>query len=393
MSDVKPTLLGNWHFPTEVRFGSGRIAELADACKELEIKQPMLVTDPGLAQNPLVTDTIRALRDANLKVVVFSDIKPNPVGINIEQGTTVYKAGEHDGIIAFGGGSALDAGKTIALMADQERPLWDFEDVGENYKRVKTNGIAPCIAIPTTAGTGAEVGRASVIIDSASNTKKIIFHPQMIPNLVIADPELTLGLPAELTAATGIDALTHCLEAYSVSSYHPYADGIAMQGMKLIKNWLPVAYQEGNNLTARCHMLAASGMGATAFQKGLGATHALAHPLGAMYDKHHGLLNAIILPYVLIENRCALDKKMLTLAQFLQIAKPSFDAVLEWLLELRAQLNIPHQLSEIDIDTAQTDEVIEHAMLDAALGTNPIDFTKDQMAAIFENAVAGKIHT
>ena len=325
-------LRGNWNYPTNMRFGAGRIHELADACRQLNMTQPLVVTDAGLVKLPFVGEVTQTLAAAGLSCGVFSEVKPNPTGSNVAAGVKVYLQNHHDGVIALGGGSALDAAKAIALMVGQDRPLWDFEDVGDNYLRVNVAAMAPTVAIPTTAGTGSEVGRAAVIVDEHSHTKKIIFHPNMLPQIVIADPALTLALPAPITAATGLDAFVHNLEAYCSPAYHPMADGIALEAMRLIKEWLPKAFHHADDLTARSHMLVASSMGATAFQKGLGAVHALAHPLGALFDKHHGLLNAILLPYVLVANRPAIEARIIYVARCLELAEVFFDGFYHWLL-------------------------------------------------------------
>ncbi len=283
---------GDWTYPTAVRFGAGRIRELAEACRALGMTRPLLITDPGLAGLPMIGDAIAANEAAGLPTGLFSAIKPNPVGANVEDGVRAFRDGGHDGVIAFGGGSGLDAGKAVALMSGQSRPIWDFEDVGDNWTRADAGAIAPIVAVPTTAGTGSEVGRAAVITDPDSHTKKIIFHPNMLPGMVISDPALTVGLPAHLTAATGMDALAHCFEAYCAPGYHPMADGIAIGGMGLVKDWLEKAVTDGADLEARGHMLCAAAMGATAFQKGLGAIHSLSHPVGAIYDSHHALTTA-----------------------------------------------------------------------------------------------------
>ena len=336
-------LKGNWGFPTQMIFGPGRIARLGKACAGLGMSRPLLVTDPGLAALPMVRDAIAANEAEGLPTGLFTQVKPNPVGQNVEDGVDAYRAGGHDGIIAFGGGSALDCGKAIALMAGQSRPLWDFEDKGDNWKRVDSEGIAPIVAVPTTAGTGSETGRASVILDEETHIKKIIFHPKMMPGTVVSDPELTLGLPPHITAATGMDALAHCLEAYCAPGYHPMAEGIAVEGIRLVKDWLPTAVKDGGNLAARANMLAAASMGSTAFQKGLGAIHSLSHPIGALYDTHHGLTNAVVMPYVLAFNRPAIEDKMTRLAAWLGLANPSFTAMQDWILALRAEIGIPER--------------------------------------------------
>ena len=296
-------LRGNWNYPTLIRFGAGRVAEIGEACKSVGIKRPLLVTDPQLASLPMIARAVDACREAGLSCEVFSELQANPVEANVTAGVSVFKRGSHDGVIAFGGGSALDTGKAIALMVGQTRPIWDFEDREDWYTRVNVAGIAPTIAVPTTAGTGSEVGRAAVITDVRDHTNKIIFHPKMQPVLVIADPELTIGLPPHVTAAVGMDALSHNIEAYCSPFYHPMAEGIAVEGMRLIKEWLPTAVRDGKNIDARAHMMIASSMGATAFQKGLGAMHSLSHPCSANLNTHHGLTNGVVMPYVLAWNR------------------------------------------------------------------------------------------
>jgi alcohol dehydrogenase class IV len=391
---INPTLQqlqGNWSFPTAVTFGVGTIEQLPTACSEEGINKPLLVTDAGLAKLDFVSGLIDANEQAGLNTGLFCDVKPNPTGSNVEAGVQVYQQGRHDGIIALGGGSALDAAKAIALMVGQHRPMWDFEDVADNWLRVNAEGIAPLIAIPTTAGTGSEVGRAAVIVDEARQRKIIIFHPDMLANRVIADPALTTGLPAALTAATGMDAFVHSLEAWCASGYHPMADGIALQAMNLISQWLPLAYSEGDNLEARSHMLAASMMGAVAFQKGLGAVHALAHPLGALYDKHHGLLNAIMLPYVLQHNRPVIEDKLIHITRVLDLDEVSFEGFIRWILQLRKTLQIPENLQAIGISTEQSKRVGEMAAQDPSAAGNPVLLSATQYSSLFEAAVQGNL--
>ena len=389
-------LQANWNFPAPIRFGVGKISQLSEICQELKIKHPLLVTDQGLAEQSFIKDILQANEDAGVKTVMFSHVKPNPTGTNIEEGVEVYKKGKHDGVIVIGGGSALDAGKAIALMAGQDRPLWDFEDVGDNWTRINPSGMAPVIAIPTTAGTGSEVGRASVIVDESTSSKKIIFHPKMMPDVVIEDPVLTQGLPAHLTAATGIDAFVHNLEAYCTPAYHPMADGIALEGLRLIKEWLPVAFANGDDLVARSHMLIASSMGAAAFQKGLGGIHALAHPLGAVFDKHHGLLNAILMPYVLLRNKPAIEEKINHIARYLDLDDVSFNGFMDWVVKFRQGLNIPNDLGAIgitlDIALAKKDLIGRLAVQDSCAGGNPIQFSEDQYSEIFQCAVNGTLN-
>lgn len=381
------SLTANWNYPTRIRVGAGRISELASACKELGMSAPLLVTDPGLAASLLVGKAVQNCLSADLRVGVFSQIKTNPTGDNVMDGVNAYRVGNHDGVIAFGGGSGLDAAKAIALMVGQERPIWDFEDVGENWKRVNVGSMAPVVAVPTTAGTGSEVGRASVITDTKQQVKKIIFHPNMLPALVILDPELTVGLPKPITAATGMDALSHCLEAYCATYYHPMAEGIALEGIRLIKENLLKAYQNGADLEARTNMLVASAMGATAFQRGLGAMHALAHPLGALYDAHHGRLNAILMPYVLIANRSAIEEKIGRLANYL-VLDNGFDGFLDWILQMRLELGIENSLAQLGIDRDQVDRLAKMATEDAAAGSNPIAFTQEHYKTILKDALS-----
>ena len=391
MSFDPATLTGNWNYPTAMRFGPGRIAELAEACKSLGMTRPLLVTDPGLAGLPMVADALAANQAAGLPTALFSDVKPNPVGKNVDDGLKAYRDGGHDGVIAWGGGSGLDAAKAVALMAGQSRPLWDFEDRGDNWLRADPKGIAPIVAVPTTAGTGSEVGRASVILDESDHTKKIVFHPKMLPSIVISDPELTLGLPAPLTAATGMDALAHCLEAYCAPGYHPMAEGIAVEGLRLVKDWLPTAVADGANLEARAHMLVAATMGATAFQKGLGAIHSLSHPVGALYDTHHGLTNAVVMPYVLVFNRAAIEDRLTRLAAWLGLPDPSFQSVMDWVLGLREKFEIPHTLAAMGVTDERLDELSEMAAQDPTAGGNPIPVGKAEMKQMFVAAIEGRL--
>ncbi len=391
MSFDPATLTGNWNYPTAMRFGPGRIAELAEACKSLGMTKPLLVTDPGLASLPMVADALAANQAAGLPTGLFSDVKSNPVGKNVDDGLTAYRDGGHDGVIAWGGGSGLDAAKAVALMAGQSRPLWDFEDRGDNWLRADPNGIAPIVAVPTTAGTGSEVGRASVILDETDHTKKIVFHPKMLPSVVISDPELTVGLPAHITAATGMDALAHCLEAYCAPGYHPMAEGIAVEGLRLVKNWLPAAVADGANIEARAHMLVAATMGATAFQKGLGAIHSLSHPVGALYDTHHGLTNAVVMPYVLEFNRAAIEDRLTRLAAWLDLPNPSFQAVMDWVLELRQKFDMPHTLAEMGVTGERLDELSEMAAQDPTASGNPIPVGVAEMKQMFVAAIEGRL--
>jgi alcohol dehydrogenase class IV len=382
-------LKGNWNYPTAIRFGAGRIKELPEACRALGMKSPLLVTDPALSKLPMIADAVKSCVDAGLGCEVYSNLQANPVEENVTGGVAVYRAGKHDGVIAFGGGSALDTGKAIALMVGQKRPLWDFEDREDWFTRVDVAGMAPVIAVPTTAGTGSEVGRASVITDTQAHTKKIIFHPKMLPSIVIEDPQLTIGLPPHVTAATGMDALSHCLEAYCAPSYHPMAEGIAVEGMRLIKEWLPVAVKDGRNIEARSHMLIASSMGATAFQKGLGAMHSLSHPCGAHLGTHHGLTNAVVMPYVLKWNRQAIEAKMERLAAYLSLDDHSFTGVLDWVLSLRKTIGIPNTLKDIGVSEEHALKLAPEAFADPSTGGNPLPMTTQDFAKLYRACISG----
>ena len=380
----------NWHYPTKIIVGAGRIAELPVLCNDLGINNPLLVTDPGIANLPMMQSIKNICAQSNLPIVVFSQIKPNPTGQNIEDGVTTYLAGDHDGIVALGGGSALDAGKAIGLIARQKCRLWALEDAGDNDKNADPDLIAPILAIPTTAGTGSEVGRAGLIVNEAEQRKVIIFHPKMLPSSVILDPELTVGLPPHITAATGMDALSHCLEAWCAPNFHPMAEGIALEGIRLVRHNIETAVEDGSDIEARLNMLVASMMGATAFQRGLGAMHALAHPLGAVYDAHHGLLNAILMPYVLKANQSAIDEKIARLAGYIGI-ESSFSGFLDWVLTLRGRIGIPHALSSVIEQDEVFSQIGEMAIVDPSAGGNPIAFSAGEYQAILDNAYHGRL--
>ncbi len=381
----------NWNYPTNIKVGAGRIKELGGLCVALGMKAPLLITDPGIAALGFLPEVIDDVQAQGLRCGLFSAIKANPTGENVDAGVAYFKEHQHDGVIAFGGGSALDAAKAVALMVGQDRPIWDFEDVGDNWTRVNTETMAPVIAVPTTAGTGSEVGRASVITDQKLHLKKIIFHPRMLPTQVILDPELTIGLPKTVTAATGMDALSHSLEALCSPFYHPLAEGIAVEGIRLVQEYLPRAVADGTDIEARTQMLVCSSMGATAFQKGLGAMHALAHPLGALYDAHHGTLNAILMPYVLVANRPAIEERITRLTRYMNLEDTGFEGFLSWVLQTRKQLVIPHSLAEIGIDASNKDAIGQMATEDPSAGGNPITFSKEQYSKIFAAAVTGEL--
>ena len=382
-------LTGNWSYPTAIRFGAGRVRELPEACRELGIRRPLLVTDAGLSAHAMVSGALRACEGAGLACATFSRVEPDPVEVHVLEGVRALKAGGHDGVIAFGGGSAMDAGKAVAFMAGQSRPIWDFEDREDWWTRADESGIAPVVAVPTTSGTGSETGRAAAITDVRDRTKKIIFHPRMMPGRVILDPELTVGLPAHLTAAVGMDALSHCLEAFSSPVFHPLAQGVALEGMKLVRGALPAAVGNGGDLAARAHMQVAAAMGSTAFQKGLGAMHSLSHPCGSVLGTHHGLTNAVVMPYVLAFNRPAIEKKMAALARYLDLPNPSFAAVLDWILELRERIGIPHTLKEIGVDESDAERFAPMAVIDPSSATNPVPLDAGNLEALYLRAIGG----
>ena len=382
----------NWNYPTTVWFGEGRVNDLYIGCKNLNITSPLLVTDQDLVKTDLVKKIISDNNLKKLSMKIFSQVKGNPVGSNVEEGVKAFKEGHHDGVIALGGGSGLDVGKAIAFMAAQTKPIWDFEDVGDNWTKANSDGIAPIIAVPTTAGTGSETGRASLITNEKNQTKKIIFHPKILPSIVILDPCLTVGLPSKITASTGMDALAHNLEAYCASGYHPMADGIALEGISLIKKWLPVAVKDGKNLEARSNMLVAATMGSTAFQKGLGAIHSLSHPVNSVYNIHHGLSNAIFMPYVLTFNRKEIEKKIIKLSEYLELEEKSFNSFLKWILNLRKDLNIPHKLSDVtNVKPEEIDKLSQMALDDPSTPGNPKKLNLEDMKMLYKYSLEGKL--
>jgi alcohol dehydrogenase len=383
-------LRGNWNYPTSVRFGAGRIAELADAVRSAGMQRPLLVTDPRLAAMPMVGSALAVLQAGGITGNVFADVRPNPVAANVEAGVSAFRSGAHDGVIAFGGGSALDVSKLIAFMTAQTRPIWDFEDIGDHWKRAEARGIAPVVAVPTTAGTGSEVGRAAVVTNEATHNKTVIFHPAMMPKVTICDPELTIGMPPGITAGTGMDAFAHCLEAYCGPFYHPLADGIAVEGMRLVKENLARAVRDGHDIEARAHMMSAALMGATAFQKALGAIHALSHPVGALHDTHHGMTNAVFMPYVLVFNRAAIEDKIARLASYLGLGA-SFDAFLRFVLELRESIGVPHTLGGLGVDAQNLDRIAAMAPHDPTAGGNPVRLDEGAARQIFLNALEGRL--
>ena len=382
----------NWNYPTTMWVGENRIKDLALACKTLKIKKPLLVTDKGLVNSDIFKNTLQDLKEKEIPTEIYSNVIGNPTGTNVNEGVNFYKKKKCDGIIAFGGGSGLDVGKAIAFMSGQTLPLWDFEDVGDNWTKANSNKIASIIAVPTTAGTGSETGRASVILNEETGIKIIIFHPKFLPSIVILDPLLTISLPPKITAATGMDALAHNLEAYCAPGFHPMADGIALEGMKLIKKSLLEAVNNGSNIEARMNMLTAASMGSTAFQKGLGAIHSLSHPVNALNNIHHGLSNAIFMPYVLSFNKDAIENKIIEVCEYLEIEEKSFDGFLKWILDLRKKLNIPHKLSEvIREEDLELDRLSKMALNDPSTGGNPKKLTEKDMKILYQHSMSGKL--
>ncbi len=380
------SITANWSYPTAIRFGAGRILEIADACKAACIKKPLLVTDRGLAEMEITIRTLDLLDAAGLGRAIFADVDPNPNEKNAAAGVKAYNDGGHDGVIAFGGGSGLDLGKLVAFLAGQSRPLWDFEDIGDWWTRADADAIAPIVAVPTTAGTGSEVGRASVITNSVTEEKKIIFHPKFMPTVVICDPELTVGMPNFITAGTGLDAFAHCVEAFCSPHYHPMSQGMALEGMRLVKEYLPRAYADGSDIEARAHMMSAAAMGATAFQKGLGAIHALSHPLGAIYHTHHGTTNAVCMPAVLQFNKPAITGVISQAANYLGIAG-GFDGFCAFVDELNASLGIPKNLTELGITDVDVDRVVAGALNDPSTSGNPIKMTKENTTELLRACI------
>jgi alcohol dehydrogenase class IV len=380
----------NWNYPTAVRFGAGRINELPEALKAAGISRPLFVTDAGLANLPVTQEVLSLLRQHGVEVDVFTEVQPNPVAANVEAGIELLRQAGSDGVIAFGGGSGLDTGKVIAFMAGQSRPMWDFEDIGDWWTRADPKGILPIVAVPTTAGTGSEVGRAGVITDEASHTKKVIFHPSMMPRVVIADPQLTVGMPRAITIGTGFDALAHCLEALCAGGYHPLADGIAVEGIRLVMENLPVVADDPLDIVARGRMMSAAAMGAAAFQKGLGAIHSLSHPVGSLYGTHHGMTNAVFMPYVLVVNRDAIEARIGRLAAYCGLS-PTFEAFLTAILALRQKLGVPNTLREFGVPADRRTLIAEMAIVDPTAGGNPVKLTTDLALEIFDRAMEGRL--
>ena len=376
----------NWNYPTTIWFGNQRINEIQKACESLNIRKPLIVTDPGILKTNIIEKINSSLVN---KSNIFSEVQSNPTGNNVELGVSYFNSNSHDGVIAVGGGSGMDVGKGIAFMAGQDRPLWDFEDIGDYWTRANSEAIKPIIAVPTTAGTGSETGRAGVYTNEETKEKKIIFHPKMLPSIVILDPELTVPLPKSLTAFTGMDALAHCLESYCSNFFHPFSQGIALEGMFIVKNNLINAYHDGSNLDARGNMLAASSMGSIAFQKGLGAIHSLSHPVGAIYNTHHGLTNAVFMPYVLKRNKKVIEEKIISLSRYLNLEDQTFEGFMSWLLHLRKELLIPHTLKELIQEDSKFEEMSKMAKDDPSTGGNPVPLEINDFYNLYKDSYSG----
>ena len=382
----------NWNYPTTMWVGQDRIKDLSIACRNLNINKPLLVTDKGLASSDIIQNSLSNLKQNSFEVILYSNVVGNPTGTNVNEGVGIYRKNNCDGVIAFGGGSGLDVGKAVAFMSGQDLPIWDFEDVGDNWTKAKSNSIAPIIAVPTTAGTGSETGRASIILNEDTGVKKIIFHPKFLPSIVILDPLLTISLPPDITAATGMDALAHNFEAYCAPGYHPMADGIALEGIRIINNWLLAAVEDGSNVEARMNMLTAASMGSTAFQKGLGAIHSLSHPVNALNNIHHGLSNAIFMPYVLTFNKDVIEKKIIKICEYLEFQNKTFDEFLNWTLSLRKKLNIPHKLSDvIELEKIDIDRLSKMALDDPSTNGNPKKLSLEDMKVMYEYSISGEL--
>ena len=379
----------NWNYPTPIWFGLNRVNEIQKACNDLKMNNPLIVTDPGILKTSIIS---KVNKNLDCDTGVYSDIQGNPTGSNVMNGVKVFNSNNHDGVIAVGGGSGMDVGKGIAFMAGQKRPLWDFEDIGDYWTRANSDIIKPIVAIPTTAGTGSETGRAAVFTKEDTHEKKIIFHPKMLPSIVILDPQLTVDLPPSLTAYTGMDSLAHSLEAYCSPFYHPLSQGIALEGISLVYKYLLKAFKNSKDIEARSNMLVSSSMGSTAFQKGLGAIHSLSHPVGAIYNTHHGLTNAVFMPYVLKKNKSAIEEKIISLARYLDLANPSFDSFMKWILKLRKDLNIPHKLSDVaNVKSNEIDKLSKMALDDPSTPGNPKKLTLEDMKLLYKHSLDGKL--
>ena len=380
------SLRGDWSYPTTIRFGAGRIQELGDACTSAGISNPLLVTDRILADLSITERLLGLLAKAGFGKSLFAGVDPNPSDINLEAGIFTFKEGDHDGIVALGGGSAIDLGKLIAFMSNQTRPVWDFEDLGDNWRRADPTVIAPIVAVPTTAGTGSEVGRAGVIFNSKDRVKKIIFHPKVLPSIAICDPELTVGMPPSITIGTGMDAFAHCLEAFSSPFYHPMSHGIALEGMRLVSEHLPRVVQDANNIESRAHMMSAAAMGAVAFQKGLGAVHAISHPVGAIYNTHHGTTNAVVMPAVLALNRQVIEEKISKAAAYLEI-KGGFDGFYDFVVEFRQALGVPNRLREMGVKRDEVERMTQMALIDPSGLGNPVPLNYNNVMDLYEACI------
>ena len=375
----------NWNYPTTIWFGENRHKDIQEACSSINIQNPLIVTDPGLLNTDLIEKLNKSLKS---QTKIYSDVQGNPTGSNVTNGVKVLLEGNHDGVIAIGGGSAMDVGKGIAFLAHQTKPLWDFEDIGDLWMKADSKSILPIIALPTTAGTGSEVGRAAVFLNEETKKKKIIFHPKMLPQIAILDPILSLGLPKNVTAGSGMDALAHCIEAFSSPFYHPMAEGTAVEGIRLVKENLLEVYNDGGNVIARANMLVASMMGAAAFQKGLGAIHSVTHPVNSLYNSHHGTTNGTVMPFVLEYNRSAIESKFERLGRYINISG-GLDGIIDWVNNLKKEMNIPHCLQDMGVQLGDEEKLSKLAFEDPSTGGNPLPMTVDKFKELLKICILG----
>jgi alcohol dehydrogenase class IV len=393
-------MIYQFNFPTRIQFGPGAAKLVPDALKLAGRKRPLVVTDKGLAPLPPITDTVRVLEEGGLEVAVFSGIWGNPVKSQVEAGVAAFHAHHADAVVAVGGGAAIDVAKAIVLMAHHPGDLFDYED-GKPDARPMDRELPTYLAVPTTAGTGSEVGRSTVVSDDVTHVKKIIFSPRLLAQRVFVDPDLTMALPASVTANTGADALTHLVEAYLSKGFHPMCDGIALEGLRLLSGNLrkvvdyarriaagekATLLQDEGHREARGLMLSAAMMGGVAFQKGLGVTHSLAHALSTVCDLHHGLANGIMIPYAMAFNRHAVPGRLADLAAAVGARPADAEGFHSWLIELRADLQIPANLTEAGVGKDRLDALVEIAVADGCHQNNPRSVSAADFREIFSRA-------
>ena len=377
----------DWSFPVPIAYGPGRLKEIAGFCRDAGMSRPLVVTDRGSAALPFLADLMRLLSEGGLHAALYSEISPNPRDDEIAGGRAMFRDGGHDGIIAIGGGSGMDGGKAIALTATNDIDLWAFEFEQTPPDMSAHAPFPPLITIPTTAGTGAETESTAMITDTAKGMKWCIWHAELKPALALLDPEITLGLPPHLTAWTGADALVHAIEAYCVPGFHPLCDGVALEGLRLVARWLPVAVAEPGNLQARGAMLAGSCLAGVAFLKGLGMVHAVSHMVGAEYDTQHGLTNAVLLPSVLRFNAGHIEDKVTPMAQAMGLTETGFDAVHAHICALLDDIGIPKTLADIGVSEDCAARIAAKALQDSAAGTNPRPASAAEVEALVLEAI------